>query len=268
MFNSKKKRKTTSKSSRTKKKVATKQKTSAKQNLVAIGLEKNQQKTIIYKNFGNSKPFPDKYICWLQYLNDGYFAAGNNARGQGATVQINYPVYPMKGATLWGNPQQAIASTDCSNLAQLLNNSLYQSMKVLKHVAMFKLMPGSLADQLKLAVAPWNTATPIPGGTITYEQIANMPFSREKVFNAVNDNSSLTITVNPAEVVGVTNQQYFDDVSGQYSCTGTTAPIQNVVWQYALYNSNNATYAAAVGWEIKLFYQVQFYNLSVEINQA
>lgn len=210
------------------------------------------------------QPVPDRYFCYINVANNGYWPTGSGAFNSFG-LQVNNPVHPFFSAggigTTIPNPGVSINLSDPLGLENLLFNSvtntgLWDFVRVWKCEVRFTVF-GNNTDAFNYVMAP------IIGNGGTYSNIEGVEAA---------PNASKTRFVSPQTTARTTTQMEWDipALSGtprkNYSSVLTNAvsfggtPSPSIYAQLAAYNVNNVVLTARTPFDVQISFGVEFFG--------
>lgn len=226
-------------------------------------VNKRSKKNFASKNVikympGRQLPLPPRYVTKLECDNTGTFTSGGAFVSNGYFVKLNSINNPMNtAATNLPNPTLAIATLDPTGLKTLFNVNGYTEFRVFKSQIMFKMTTASLSDNIGVCIIPAFT-----GQTATYDIARSKPFAKEMNFNTLNNGKWIRNTIGVPKLVGVRAQAIKDDLSGNFIGDLAADPGQTLLWNIYLKDLNGGNLTVTTGWEIKIRYWVELFELA------
>jgi hypothetical protein len=184
-----------------------------------------REELVIYKNPARNTPYPRRYRTIVKTSMSGYVAAGTGATRYFARMNSVY--LPFNGGG-WAALTPAAATVKPTGLSHLFAADFYNLARVISSRIKVIYSPGDAADTVQLTVTPSSTNL-FPA---TVEAASGQDYNKFKQITIGTPLSSQTVTneVSQSLLLGVREQAIQDDLSGQFTCSYLSHPVQTMYW--------------------------------------
>lgn len=216
---------------------------------------------VTYMSNGQS-PFPRRYRTKFNASIYGYVAAGSTSGH--FSVNLNSAYLPFAAGS-WPNALPAIATLQPAGYSSVVNQTLYQNVRVYGSKLLVEFLPQALTDTVQVTLTPSVSAA-------TPTSVANamaQPYNKQLLMSSSKMNSRtgsfISNYMSQSKLLGVNKKAIEYDLSGAYTHLYNADPTNTFSWVVNLTTPDAVALATNLEYRVKLVIYCELYNDSAAI---